>query len=201
MRSSAYFRSPSRHCRDARVYGHTTTAMRDIEYPPPIEYTPPPPSFSPPPLGPILTSTTRARTATGGGVRLFSFRGPYQYRLSGTCYFLEGHTHCDASPTPRAHQLRVGSTKRCAGRQRVGGGRACQAGRGAAGLLGQALRRRKGAVGWCRYVARRRMDGLFCLSGVVRYQWLTHALGDGRLGIDSCGSIMFAIVFTYRADV
>ena len=31
--------APSRHCRDARVYGHTTTAMRDIEYTPP----PPPP--------------------------------------------------------------------------------------------------------------------------------------------------------------
>ena len=27
-------RAQSRHCRDARVYGHTTTAMRDIEYPP-----------------------------------------------------------------------------------------------------------------------------------------------------------------------
>ena len=27
-------RAPSRHCRDARVYGHPTTAMRDIEYPP-----------------------------------------------------------------------------------------------------------------------------------------------------------------------
>ena len=26
---------PSRHCRDARVYGHTTTAMHDIEYTPP----------------------------------------------------------------------------------------------------------------------------------------------------------------------
>ena len=28
-------RAPSRHCRDARVYGHTTTAMHDNEYPPP----------------------------------------------------------------------------------------------------------------------------------------------------------------------
>ena len=27
-------RAPSQHCRDARVYGHTTTAMRDNEYPP-----------------------------------------------------------------------------------------------------------------------------------------------------------------------
>ena len=27
--------SPSRHCRDARVYGHTTTDMHDIEYTPP----------------------------------------------------------------------------------------------------------------------------------------------------------------------
>ena len=25
-------RAPSRHCRDARVYGRTTTAMQDIEY-------------------------------------------------------------------------------------------------------------------------------------------------------------------------
>ena len=25
-------RAPSRHCRDARVYGHTTTAMQDDEY-------------------------------------------------------------------------------------------------------------------------------------------------------------------------
>ena len=28
-------RAPSRHCREARVYGHTTTAIHDIEYPPP----------------------------------------------------------------------------------------------------------------------------------------------------------------------
>ena len=28
-------RAPSRHCRDARVYGHTTTAMHDNENPPP----------------------------------------------------------------------------------------------------------------------------------------------------------------------
>ena len=27
-------RAPSRHCRDASVYGHTPTAMHDIEYPP-----------------------------------------------------------------------------------------------------------------------------------------------------------------------
>ena len=33
--------APSRHCRHARVYGHTTTAMHDIEYISPIEYTPP----------------------------------------------------------------------------------------------------------------------------------------------------------------
>ena len=37
-------RAPSRHCRDARVYGHTTTAMHDNEYISPIEYTPTPPS-------------------------------------------------------------------------------------------------------------------------------------------------------------
>ena len=28
-------RVPSRHCRDARVYGHTTTAMHDMSTPPP----------------------------------------------------------------------------------------------------------------------------------------------------------------------
>ena len=28
-------RAPSRHCRDARVYGHTTTAMHDNDYTPP----------------------------------------------------------------------------------------------------------------------------------------------------------------------
>ena len=28
--------APCRHCRDARVYGHTTTAMHDIEYTPPF---------------------------------------------------------------------------------------------------------------------------------------------------------------------
>ena len=33
--------SPTRHCRDARVYGHTTTAMHDISTPPP------PPSSTP----------------------------------------------------------------------------------------------------------------------------------------------------------
>ena len=33
---------PPRHCRDARVYGHTTTATHEIEYLSPIEYTPPP---------------------------------------------------------------------------------------------------------------------------------------------------------------
>ena len=27
-------RAPSRHCREARVYGHTATAMHDIEYTP-----------------------------------------------------------------------------------------------------------------------------------------------------------------------
>ena len=29
-------RAPPRHYRDARVYGHTTTAMYDHEYPPPL---------------------------------------------------------------------------------------------------------------------------------------------------------------------
>ena len=35
----------SRHCRDARVYGYTTTAMHEIEYISPIEYTHPPSFF------------------------------------------------------------------------------------------------------------------------------------------------------------
>ena len=30
--------APSRHCRDARVYGHRTTAMHEIEYISPISY-------------------------------------------------------------------------------------------------------------------------------------------------------------------
>ena len=37
-------RAPSRHCRDARAYGHTPTAMHDIEYPPRL------PLFRPPVL-------------------------------------------------------------------------------------------------------------------------------------------------------
>ena len=38
--------APSRHCTDARVYGHTTTAMHDIEYISANEYLvhPPPPT-------------------------------------------------------------------------------------------------------------------------------------------------------------
>ena len=35
-------RAPSRHCRDTRVYGHTTTAMHDIEYTPPARAPSPP---------------------------------------------------------------------------------------------------------------------------------------------------------------
>ena len=38
--------APSRHCRDARVYGHTTTAMHEIEYIPGISYrVHPPPKY------------------------------------------------------------------------------------------------------------------------------------------------------------
>ena len=33
-------RAPSRHCRDARVYGRTATVMHDIEYISPTDYTP-----------------------------------------------------------------------------------------------------------------------------------------------------------------
>ena len=40
----------SRHCRDATVYGHTTTAMHEIEYIFPIEYTPAPPESTAKPL-------------------------------------------------------------------------------------------------------------------------------------------------------
>ena len=35
--------SPSRHCRDARVYGYTTTAMHETEHISPIEGPAPPP--------------------------------------------------------------------------------------------------------------------------------------------------------------
>ena len=35
-------RAPSWHCRDARVYGHATTPIHEIEYISPIENTPPP---------------------------------------------------------------------------------------------------------------------------------------------------------------
>ena len=31
--------APSRHCRGVMVYGHTATAMHDIEYPPPLATT------------------------------------------------------------------------------------------------------------------------------------------------------------------
>ena len=36
--------APSRHCRDARVYGQTTTVMNEIEYISPVEYTTPLPA-------------------------------------------------------------------------------------------------------------------------------------------------------------
>ena len=38
--SSKTRRAPSRHCRDARVYGHTTTAMHGMRTPPPSLSTP-----------------------------------------------------------------------------------------------------------------------------------------------------------------
>ena len=46
-------------CRDARVCGHPTTAMHEIEYMPPIEYTPPP-------LPPSLATFTTQRVAVFG---------------------------------------------------------------------------------------------------------------------------------------
>ena len=45
--------APSQHCRDERVYGHTTTAMHELEYISPIEYTP----YSPPLPPPTINST------------------------------------------------------------------------------------------------------------------------------------------------
>ena len=56
-------RAPPRHCRDARIFGHTTTAMHEIEY------TAPPPSC----LGLEKKS----------GVSFFSFRVPYYSRARG----------------------------------------------------------------------------------------------------------------------
>ena len=55
--------APSRHCRDARVYGHTTTAMHDIEYLSPIEYTPPLLAMALPP-SPVVPAQLQAATAT-----------------------------------------------------------------------------------------------------------------------------------------
>ena len=55
--------APSRHCRDARVYGHTVTAMHEIEYISPIEYTPsPPPS---PHVAQLLVDTSLCGKTTG----------------------------------------------------------------------------------------------------------------------------------------
>ena len=54
---------PSRHCRDARIYCHTTTTMHEIEHISPIEYTPPTP---PAPLDcvPVLKRLGWRRLAT-----------------------------------------------------------------------------------------------------------------------------------------
>ena len=61
--------APSRHCKDARVYGHTTTAMPGIEYTSPIEYTPvSAPSSLPPPFFPAL-SRNRLKLYAGEGAR------------------------------------------------------------------------------------------------------------------------------------
>ena len=43
-------RAPSRHCRDAGVYGHTATAMHDNEYP-----------FPPPPIVALFQAAARER--------------------------------------------------------------------------------------------------------------------------------------------
>ena len=67
-------RAPSRHSRDARVYGHTATAMHKLSTPPhpPYRRTPPhslavppllPPSSPPPlPLPPLDPQTPKAQT-------------------------------------------------------------------------------------------------------------------------------------------
>ena len=47
-------RAPSRHSRDARVYGHTTTAMHELSTPPPLS----PPPLKTPPLAPHGHTTT-----------------------------------------------------------------------------------------------------------------------------------------------
>ena len=57
--------APSRHCRDARVYGHTTTAMHDNEYTPPRRLLRPRFSLSSC-LGPEGSITVQAPHPTSG---------------------------------------------------------------------------------------------------------------------------------------
>ncbi|CAM9691118.1 unnamed protein product, partial [Laminaria digitata] len=48
-------RAPSRHCRDSRVFGHTTTAVHDNEYtPPPLQVE----NSASAPIRPIPNGTT-----------------------------------------------------------------------------------------------------------------------------------------------
>ena len=53
-------RAPSRHSRDTRVYGHTTTAMHKLCTPPPP---PPPPPHTPPPPPHLKSKSARIMNA------------------------------------------------------------------------------------------------------------------------------------------
>ena len=70
-------RAPPRHCRDARVYGHTTTAMRDYEYNAP-------PSL----LGPLLElqvsspETAQSHQSSNVSVKLPHGRAVLESRLA-----------------------------------------------------------------------------------------------------------------------
>ena len=101
--------APSRHCRDARVYGHMPTAMHEIEYIPPIEYTPHPPPPSPLRFGyclecdkgfwhvgakvenaklncceTLVRATCRGNTCTATVIRLFALEGGSANPLTST---------------------------------------------------------------------------------------------------------------------
>ena len=69
-------RAPSRPCRDARVYGHTTTAVHEIEYISPIEYTTPP-SLS---LFPSLCTSSRPWKLSGHDAERIFGRHSRQHR-------------------------------------------------------------------------------------------------------------------------
>ena len=71
-------RAPSGHCRDARVYGHATSAIHDNS-------TPPPPSLSPWPLphvGALPTTNNNNATSTRDPALLYSSTGTLQDRTA-----------------------------------------------------------------------------------------------------------------------